>query len=120
MPAFAADEDEPGGKVQYIEMRPSFVVNYGEPTTKMRYAKIDISLRVNSQSAAETVETHMPSLRNEIVLLLSQQQEGSMGDITGRESIRQMAKDQLNAIIKLEAGVEPVADLLFTAFVVQH
>lgn len=117
--AIAEDENVAEGKIQYIEMRPSFVLNYGEPTTKMRYAKVDISLRVNSAEAADQVETHMPALRNEIVLLLSQQQDSSMSDISGRERIRQTAIEQLNAILKEETGMEPVADLLFTAFVIQ-
>lgn len=117
--AIAEDENATNGKIQYIEMRPSFVLNYGEPTTKMRYAKVDISLRVNSAEAADHVATHMPALRNEIVLLLSQQQESSMRDISGREVIRQTAIEQLNAILKEETGLEPIADLLFTAFVVQ-
>ena len=118
--AIAEDGENGGdGRIQYIEMRPSFVLNYGEPTTIMRYAKVDISLRVNSAEAADHVETHMPALRNEIVLLLSQQQKSTMSDISGREGIRQTAIEQLNAILKEETGLEPIADLLFTAFVVQ-
>jgi flagellar protein FliL len=116
----AESESETQVKVQYIEMKPSFVLNYGEPSMKLRYAKIDISLRVNSQTAAENVETHMPALRNAIVMLLSRQSAARMGDTKGREAIRKEAMDQLNAVLKEETGTESVEDLLFTAFVVQQ
>ena len=114
------EEEANTQKVQYIEMRPPFVVNYGDPATKLKFAKVDISLRVNTQNASQGVEAHMPALRNEIVLLLSRQTESTMGNVTGRESLREEALENLNNMLKEETGRSGIADLLFTTFVVQR
>lgn len=119
LPALAEEESDANAKVQYIDMKPSFVLNYGAPSNKLKYAKVDIALRVNSKSAATTVENHMPLLRNSIVLLLSRQPQTLMSDISGRETVRINALDQLNAVLNQETNTESIADLLFTSFVVQ-
>ncbi|OZG74768.1 flagellar basal body-associated protein FliL [Hahella sp. CCB-MM4] len=115
----AAEEGEPE-LIQYIEMTPSFVLNYGPPSPKLSYAKVDISLRVNSRAAAEGVEHHMPALRNAIVLLFSKQTEEIMGNNQGREKLRLEALETLKNILQEEEGNPMVEDLLFTNFVVQR
>ncbi len=115
----AEDGDGSESVVKYIEMKPSFVVNYGEPSAKLRYAKIDVSLRVNSNSAAVAVEQHMPALRNEMVFLLSKQTDEVMGNTSGREQLRTEALKALQDYLNEEVGQSAIADLLFTSFVVQ-
>lgn len=109
-------------KTQYIEMKPSFVTNYGAPgTKKLKYVKADISLRVTSAAVADAVDVHMPYLRNEVVLLLSSQSEKTMSDPVGQDSVRKAALEAINNILKEEAGAGIVVDdLLFTNFVVQR
>ena len=116
----ALASEEADALVQYIEMKPSFVLNYGPPSAKLRYAKVDISLRVDTRSAASTVEHHMPALRNEIVLLLSKQNEDMMGNTEGREKLRLEALVLLKEFLDKEAGSTAIEDLLFTSFVVQR
>jgi len=111
-----ADANE---QVKYIEMRPSFVINYGGPANKLKFAKVDISLRVNTSSAEESVASHMPALRNEVVLLLSRQTDDAMDNTAGRELIRSKALESLNEVLQEETGAGGIGDLLFTTFVVQ-
>ncbi|WP_020410980.1 flagellar basal body-associated FliL family protein [Hahella ganghwensis] len=112
------EEGEPE-LVQYIEMRPSFVLNYGPPSPKLSYAKVDISLRVNSKAGITAVEHHMPALRNTIVLMFSQQTEEIMGNSQGREKLRLEALKALQELLEEEEGKPMIEDLLFTSFVVQ-
>ncbi len=114
-----AEEGEPE-LIQYIEMTPSFVLNYGPPSPKLSYAKVDISLRVNTKAAVTAVEHHMPALRNAIVLLFSKQAEEIMGNNQGREKLRLEALEALKGILQEEEGSAMIDDLLFTNFVVQR
>ena len=120
-PLAAAESDSEGETaVQYLEMRPAFVLNFGGPAKKMKFAKVDISLRVNSSSAGESVKSHMPALRNEVVLLLSRQGDEAMGSTAGRETLRSEALERLNSVLREETGSEAIDELLFTTFVVQR
>ena len=115
----AEEEGEAPGLVQYIEMKPSFVLTYGPPSPKLAYAKVDISLRVDSRAAEEAVEHHMPALRNTIVMLFSQQTDDIMSNQQGREKLRNDALAALQKQMEEEVGQPTVGDLLFTNFVVQ-
>lgn len=119
----AEDEGgEPTFKTQYIEMKPSFVTNYGGPAKKkLKYVKADISLRVTSAQTADAVDAHMPYLRNEVVFLLSAQTEQSMKDAVSQDVIRKDALKAINKVLQEEVGSSiEVDDLLFTNFVVQR
>ena len=108
-------------QVQYIDMYPSFVLNFGGGTGgKLRYLKADISLRVDTKSGAGTLERHMPALRNEVVLLLSQQTDETMMDNAKREALRLELLKKLQDVITAEENSPIVVDLLFTNFVVQR
>lgn len=119
-PAFAEESDDRDLLVQYIEMQPSFVMNFGGVKSKLRYLKTDISLRVDTRTAADIVETHMPALRNEVILLLSRQTDEVMFDNLKREELRLKALEALNGYLQNETNNEAVKDLLFTNFVVQR
>lgn len=117
---FAVAEEGEAQKVQYIEMLPPFVLNFGGVKSKLRYLKTDISVRVNTASAAAAVEKHMPGLRNEMVLLLSRQTDEVMFDNVKREELRQQALTAAQDYLKKETNEPMVEDLLFTSFVVQR
>ncbi len=117
--ARAADEEAVASRVEYIELMPSFVLNYGGPASKLRYLRADISVRVNDAEASDAVRNHMPALRNEIVLLMSQQSVATMNDNTQHEALRLEALKRLQEVLKKETGRETVVDLFFINFVIQ-
>ena len=115
-----AEEEGAGPQVQYIELQPPFVLNFGSLEPKLRYLKAQVSVRVDKADAAATVEQHMPAIRNELVLLLSRQTDATMFDPTAREGLREEALKNVQALLKEEAGNASVRDLLFTEFIVQR
>ena len=115
--AAVADESE----VRYLPLQPAFVCNFGlAHDGHMQYVKADISVRLSSRDAEVAARTHLPALRNSLVLLLSRQDEASVSTSAGRESIRTQALADLNQILLDEEGVEYIDDLMFTNFVVQR
>lgn len=113
-------EEEAAGAVEYIEIKPSFVVNYGEIKNKLKYLKADVSVRVYGKPAAEKVEQHMPLLRDGLVLLFSRQIDKNISSAKGKEALRQEALKILQDRLKEEEGRPIIDDLLFTSFVVQR
>jgi flagellar FliL protein len=105
--------------VQYIDMKPSFVTNYGG-TGAIHFLKADIALRVGSGEAAKAVNHHMPQLRHALVMLLSRQEEATLSSLEGKEQLRQEALAAVQQVLETEQGRSGVQDLLFTGFILQR
>ncbi|MCP5162110.1 MAG: flagellar basal body-associated protein FliL [Hahellaceae bacterium] len=109
----------PAPTTQYVELKPSFVANFGTPGAKLRFLKADVTVRVNSVADANKVENHIALLRNEIVFLLSKQGD-SLNTMDGQEKLRQEILEKLRAKLKEEEGSGMIEDVLFTEFVIQR
>ena len=120
----ASDPDEAAPaapRLVYYEMRPTFITNFGPvDTPRLMYLKADVSLRVPSGSGQLAADTHLPALRNELVLLLSRLDEDAVVTSEGREDVRLEAKAALNRVLEREEGEALIEDLLFTNFIVQR
>ncbi|MEM1434979.1 MAG: flagellar basal body-associated FliL family protein [Pseudomonadota bacterium] len=108
-------------RLVYYEMRPTFITNFGPvDTPRLMYLKADVSLRVPGGSGQLAADTHLPALRNELVLLLSRLDEDAVVTSEGREDVRLEAKAALNRVLQREEGEPLIEDLLFTNFIVQR
>lgn len=120
--AMANEEEEPkegeAPKVAYIDLVPSLVGNYGSGP-RLKYYKADISLRVSGPEAEEKVTRHEPLIRNQLVMLFSQQTDESLGSSDSKEKLRQEALKQVQQVLHSEEGKPLVDDLLFNNLIVQ-
>ena len=116
----AEDEGAPGGpQVQYIYFEPAFVVNYGS-TGRIKYLRTDVALKVSTTEAGAAVAHHKPYLRNSLVMLFSAQESEIMNSTKGREELRQIALEEVRAVMTQLEGAPSVDDLYFNNFVVQN
>ncbi|MNN68526.1 flagellar basal body-associated protein FliL-like protein [compost metagenome] len=69
--------------------------------------------------AADKVEQHEPLIRNQLIMLFAQQTDETLGNLEGKEKLRQEALKQVRAAINTEEGKPLVDDLLFTNLIVQ-
>ena len=117
-PALAEDAAE---DLRYVELQPAFVTNFGVSNNgHLMYVKAVVSVRVAGPTAEAETKYHLPALRNEIVLLLSRQDETAMTTSEGREQLRKQALADLRAVLERETGDPQLKDLLFTNFLVQR
>ena len=107
------------GGVKYVYLEPGFVVNYGEKG-RMKYLKTDVALKVASDAAAAKIKSHLPYLRNDMILLLSSQTADIINSADGREDLRKQALDQVRAVLMKLEGQTYVDDLYFSNFVAQN
>ena len=129
LPALAADEEEsPEAEdettenyTEYVEMTPSFVTHVGEPSERPAYLKADVSLRVGTETAKPAIETHMPRLRHELVMLFGEQTDlDVLSGTEGQQALRQEARDRMNQVLEQQQTGEQIVDVLFTSFVIQR
>lgn len=115
----AKDDASMSRSSQYIQLKPAFTTNFGTKG-RIAYVKAEISLRVESPSAAASVSRHMPFIRNNIVLLLSAQERDNLQSTQAKEALRQSALADIQALMVTLEDEPMVQDLLFTTFVVQN
>ena len=120
--AEAEAQTEDGAAVKqpviYIPIKPPFVVNYGG-IGRLRYMKVEVSLRVTDAAGANDVRHHLPYIRNNLILLFSAQAEDQLDTQEGKELLRQAALAEITKVLEAEVGTSKVEDLYFNQLVVQ-
>ena len=125
--AVAQEEDEAAedkaptkSEALYIQLQPAFVVNYGGPG-RLRYLKAEMTVRVQSMNAAQSVRHHMPAIRDSLVTLMSRQEELVIDTQEGKEQLRQDALAEIRQVIEMEEGKDTgVVDVYFDNLIVQR
>ncbi|MEH6824291.1 MAG: flagellar basal body-associated FliL family protein [Motiliproteus sp.] len=110
------------GYVQYIELQPPFITNYGG-VGPLKYLKAEVSIRVESSDAEAKIKHNQAHIRNNLVMLFSRQTEETVSSPAGRETLRLEAMESIRQIMVSEYGEEGfsmLGDLLFTSFVIQN
>jgi flagellar FliL protein len=116
----AAESKEAAGALQYINLTPAFVANYGG-SGPIHFLKTEIALRIAPDAAAEpAVQHHMPYIRHVLVMLLSRQTSAALATMEGKEQLRQDALAAVRRVLEDEEGKPYVDDLLFNSFIVQR
>ena len=117
-PVWAAEEAaESSGYVGYIELKP-FIANFGG-AGPLRFVKCEVTLQVSSEDAHYAVNHHLPSIRNDILFLLSGQTEASLSSVEAQTALAKEALAKVQAILVEEEGEAFVNDLFFTSLVIQ-
>ncbi len=104
--------------VSYVTLVPALVGNFGEGP-KLKFYKADLSLRVTGADVEAKVKHHEPLIRNQLVMLFSQQTEQAMAAPGARETLRAEALKQVQEILTQEEGKPLVEDLLFNNLIIQ-
>nr|WP_241663879.1 flagellar basal body-associated protein FliL [Stutzerimonas nosocomialis] len=105
-------------KTLYYTLTPALVGNYGSGE-RLKYYKADVALRVANIDAENRVKHHEPLIRNQLVMLFSQQTDESLGSLDAKETLRQEALKQVQDVLSQETGQPLVDDLLFNNLIIQ-
>lgn len=118
-----ASEEEDGEKapalaVAYVTLTPALVGNFGDGP-KLKFFKADLSLRVSGPDVEAKIKHHEPLIRNQLVMLFSQQTDEAMAAAGSREVLRAEALKQVQDVMTQEEGQPLVEDLLFNNLIIQ-
>ncbi len=126
--AVAAEEGHHDGKEEvaheeappiYIPLEPAFVVNFSDSSGGSRFMQATIQLMTREPEIEEAVKTHMPVIRNAVVLLLSSQSVEGVAGIEGKEKLRAEVLEKIREILEERTGKPGVEEVYFTSFVIQ-
>lgn len=105
-------------KAKYIKLGESLTVNFSDGE-QMRYLEADIQAQTRQEKVAKALETHQAAIRDELIMLFSEQTPEDLNNTQGREALRKEAKQIINDILE-KHGLEGRVDAVyFTNFVVQ-
>ena len=118
---WAAEDEETGeGKVSaYVSLGDPMVLNLSSSKGRLTFLQLKADVLINDESFAREIKTHIPAIRHQLIVLLSEQPAKDMKSSSKREAIRSIATAQVQELMgELGSGSE-VSDILFSSFLVQ-
>ena len=118
LPAIAAEDEEapPPAPPIYYKLTPSIISNL---QSGARYLRADIQLMARDPQAIEALRLHTPALRNELLLLIGDQDGAALKTPKGKEKLRKTALKALQGVMEKMADKPMIEELYFTSFFVQ-
>ena len=101
--AEATEEAAPLLPAVYYPLKPNFTVNY-DVNGRQRFLQTELTLMYRDEAVLDVLETHMPEVRNGLVMLLSNQTFDELQTAEGKEKLRAMALKTVQEIIAKETA----------------
>jgi flagellar protein FliL len=104
---------------RYINLDPPFVVNF-EAEAMVRFLQVTVGAMTRDLEIEKIIKDNDPRVRNDLLLILSNQTYASVSSVEGKEALRKRCLDAIRAVVK-DTGGDPnkVEALYFTSFVMQ-
>lgn len=102
----------------YYAFDPPFVVNFIE-NNQIRYLQITLEVMTRKEDVVEELKTHMPVIRNNLVLVFSDQTYDTLSTAAGKQKLRDEALAEIQQVLKEQTGKPGVEAVYFTGFVMQ-
>jgi len=106
------------GEAKYVKLGDSFVVNF-MAGDQIRYLQVTIEVMTHDPAVPGAIETHLPVIRNNLVMLFSGLDYKTLSSVEGKQKIREDALHEVQKILEKRTGSAGVDDLYFTSFVMQ-
>jgi len=102
----------------YFAFDPPFVVNFVE-NNQIRYLQITLEVMTRNEEVVDDLKKHMPVIRNNLVLIFSDQTYDTISTSEGKQKLRDEALAEIQQVLKSETGKTGVEAVYFTSFVMQ-
>ncbi len=103
----------------YFPLEPAFVANFKD-RGRTRFLQVTLDVMATDQKIIDELQTHMPLIRNNILILLSKQDGEVLQSGEGKEKVRQAILKELQTIMTDKTNmVKTVEDVYITSFVTQ-
>jgi flagellar FliL protein len=102
----------------YLSLDPPMVVSF-EDQQAIRFLQVTVEVMSREEEAIAAVTTHLPLIRNNLLMLMGAKTVTELTNTEGKEALRQEALNEIRDILKRNTGQPGVEDLYFTTFVVQ-
>jgi len=104
---------------RYVTLDPPFVVNF-EAESTVRFLQITIGIMTRDVEIEKLIKDNDPRIRNDLLLILGNQNYESVSKLEGKEALRQRCLEAVRTVVKESGGdAVKVEALYFTSFVMQ-
>jgi flagellar FliL protein len=112
------DSEEEPMEAIYIPLDPAFVVNF-TGQDKARFLQVTIEVMTYDPAVPDLIKLHTPAIRNNLILLLSDQSYENISTLDGKEMLRDEVLEVTQLVLEEETGDPGVEAVYFTSFVMQ-
>ena len=116
--ADAEEEPEELAPPIYLPLDPPLVASF-EDRQAVRFLQLTLEVMARDQEAIDAVQTHMPVIRNNLLLLMGGRTLTELTSREGKEGLRQESLEEIQRILTVNYGEPGVEELYFTSFMVQ-
>jgi flagellar protein FliL len=110
---------KPAAPAIYVKLDPALVVNF-ESEGVTRFLQVAVEIATRDPLVAEELKLHEPVIRNDLLLLLANQQRATISTREGKEQLRSQALEAVRKVLDNEGSDgKKVEALYFTSFVMQ-
>ncbi len=115
----ARSEPKPSGPPLYIALDPAFVTNF-EADEAVRFLQLTVQVMTHDPATVDLIKANDPLVRNDLLLLFSNQKYSDIATSQGKEKLRSEALAAVRKVVA-ENGGQPdhVEAVYFTSFVMQ-
>ena len=111
--------ENPHGPALYVALDPPFVVNF-EAEQLVRFLQVTVQVMSRDPLIVEMIKSNDPVVRNDLLLLLGNQNYATISSREGKEKLRLQALEAVRKVVKGAGGKpEAVEAVYFTSFVMQ-
>lgn len=115
----AAAPPPPAGPPLYVPLEPPFVANF-EGDQQVRFLQITAQIMTRDPKTVEALKAADPIIRNDLLLLFSNQKATDLATNEGKEKLRAAALAAVRKVLAANDGKpDNVNAVLFTTFVMQ-
>ncbi len=112
-------EETPKGPLQFVELDPPFVVNF-QAEQAVRFLQVSAQVMSRDLETIELLKTSNPIIRNDLLLLLGNQNYQTVSTLEGKEKLRGQALEAVRKVVSQNGGeAKNVEAVYFTSFVMQ-
>jgi flagellar FliL protein len=117
LPSYVAAEDEESEPIEYVDMRPDFIVNLSGSKNHMRAS---LQLMVSGADAKENITKHLPAIRHSLLLKFGDLTMEQLQSMEQRKKVHADALELIKEVLKTCSVDETkLLDVFFTEFLVQ-
>lgn len=117
----AADEEEEQEvkTPAYVSLGDPMVLNLATANNKLTFLQLKAEVLVKDEASRNIIESHIPAIRHQLVVSLSEQAAVDMKTSSKRELIRQQITKEVSTMMENMANTKDVDEILFSTFLVQ-
>jgi flagellar FliL protein len=117
--AEAAEKDTQKAPALFVALDPPFVVNF-EAEQLVRFLQVTVQVMSRDPATIDLIKANDPIVRNDLLLLLGNQNYATISSREGKEKLRQQALEAVRKVVSNAGGkAGKVEAIYFTSFVMQ-